>query len=86
MPVDYETLLAEIVDPAPPALVRHLKAIVNGGETLTRKDVRIIAFGFLASKERFIRSYRKAIMDAGPSQPERDAKGVPQVGESPRPA
>ena len=62
MPLDYEVLLAEIVDPAPPALVRHVRAIANGGEKLTRKDVRVIAFGFLAGVERFKRSYRHAIL------------------------
>lgn len=64
--VDYETLLAEIVDPAPPALVRHIRAIANGGEKLTRKDVRMIVFGFLASTggltTRYKRTYRDAIL------------------------
>ena len=59
---DYETLLSEIVSPAPPALVRHLKAIANGGEKLSRKDVRMIAFGYLAGTDRFKRSYRNALL------------------------
>ena len=60
--LDYETLLAEIVDPAPPALLRHLRAITNGGEKLTRKDVRMIAFGFLSGADKWRRSYRHAVL------------------------